>query len=84
MLSTHKNFPSFKEIVKRSNLQKIKYLGIKIDPTLNWKGQINEAIVKISRGIGMLKYTKRYLPLHTIQSMYYSIEDPHFRYCCSV
>ena len=32
----------------------------------------------------MLKYTKRYLPLHIIQSMYYCIVDSHLRYCRSV
>ena len=32
----------------------------------------------------MLKYSKRYLPLHTIQRMYNSKIDPHLRYCCSV
>ena len=79
------NFPLFQingETIESTD--KIKNLGIKIDPTLNWKEQINEAILKISRGIGMLKYTKRYLPLHTIQCMHYCIVDPHLRYCCSV
>ena len=32
----------------------------------------------------MLKYSKRYLSLQTIQMMYFSIVDSHFRYCCSV
>ena len=30
----------------------------------------------------MLKYSKRYLPLLTIQSMYKSLIEPYFRYCC--
>ena len=32
----------------------------------------------------MLRYSKKYLSLETIQRMYFSIVDPHFRYCCSV
>ena len=32
----------------------------------------------------MLKYSKKYLSLQTIQRMYFSIVDSHFRYCCSV
>ena len=32
----------------------------------------------------MLKYSKRYLSLQTIQRMYFSIVESHFRYCCSV
>ena len=39
---------------------------------------------KVSRGIGMLKYSKRYLLLFTIQSMYNSLAEPYFRYCCPV
>ena len=79
------SFPLFQingdEIESTGN---IKYLGFQIDPSLNWKEQINVAIGKISRGIGMLKYSKRYLSLQTIQRMYFSIVDSHFRYCCSV
>ena len=79
------SFPLFQisgdEIESTGN---IKYLGVQIDSSLNWKEQINVAIGKISRGIGMLKYAKRYLSLQTIQRMYFSIVGSHFRYCCSV
>ena len=79
------SFPLFQingnEIESTGN---IKYLGVQIDPSLNWKEQINVAIGKISRGIGMLKYAKRYLLLQTIQRMFFSLVDSHFRYCCSV
>ena len=79
------NFPLFEiNEEKIESTCKIKYLGVQIDPFLNWKEQINVAIGKISRGIGMLKYSKKYLSLETIQRMYFSIVDPHFRYCCSV
>ena len=32
----------------------------------------------------MLKHSKKYLPLLTIQSMYKSLVEPYFRYCCPV
>ena len=32
----------------------------------------------------MLKCSKKYLPLPTIQSIYKSLVEPYFRYCCSV
>ena len=32
----------------------------------------------------MLRRGKRYVPLTTVQSMYKSIIEPHFRFCCSV
>ena len=69
---------------KIDSTENIIYLGLKIDPSLKWKEQITAIIIKISQGIGMLKYSKRYFPLHIIQRMYYSIVDPYLRYCCSV
>ena len=44
-----------------------------VDQHLNWKEQISTIKKKASRGIGMLKYSKKYLPLLTIQSTYKSI-----------
>ena len=32
----------------------------------------------------MLKYSKKFLSLETVQKMYLGIVDPHIRYCCSV
>ena len=55
-----------------------------VDQHLNWKEKISTMKKKVSRGIGMLKYSKKYLPLLTIQSMYKSLVDPYFRYCSPV
>ena len=60
-----------------------KYLGVEVDQLLFWKEHISALIKKISKGIGMLRYGKRYLPLNMVQSMY-SIIGAHFRFCCSV
>ena len=83
--NTLTSFPLFQinddKIESKDN---IKYLGLKIDSSLNWKGQSSTISSKISRGIGMRKHSKRYLPLYTIQRIYNSIVDPHLRYCCSV
>ena len=32
----------------------------------------------------MLKYSKKFLSLETVQEMYLGIVEPHIRYCCSV
>ncbi len=69
------------EIVSMGN---IRYLGAQIDPSFDWKEQVNVSNGKISRGIGMLKHSKSYLSLQTIQKMYFSIVDPNARYCYSV
>ena len=45
-------------------INEAKYLGIQNDKTLSWKEHINIIASKIPRGIGMLRYAKRYVPLH--------------------
>ena len=82
---TSTSFPLFQIIDgKIEYTDIIKYLGLKIDSSLIWKGQISTISSKISRGIGMFKHSKRYLPFYTIQRMYISIVDPRLRYCCSI
>ena len=67
-----------------SKIKHTEYLGIEVDQYLNWDEHISALIKKISSGIGMLRYGKKYLPLTTVQSMYRSIIEPHLRFCCSV
>ena len=67
-----------------SMIKHIRYLGIEVDQFLSREVHISALIKKISRGIGMLRDGKRYLPLTTRHSIYKSIIEPHFRFCCSV
>ena len=39
---------------------------------------------KVSRTLGILKHAKKFLPLSALTSLFTSIIEPHFRYCCSV
>ena len=66
------------------NVDPIRYLGLIVDENLNWKGHINSLCTMISRAIGFLKYTRKYLPQNTLVRLYQGIVEPHFRYCCSV
>ena len=45
-----------------------KYLGVQVDQFLNWDEHLVTITRKVSRGLGMLRYAKRYLPL----------VEPHF------
>ena len=63
-------------------IKQAKYLEVMVDQHLNWKEQISTIKKEVSRGVGMLKYSKKYIPLLTIQSMYKSLVEPYFRYCC--
>ena len=65
-------------------INEAKYLGMQIDKTFGWREPINTITSKISRGTGMLRYTKRYVPLSTIKAMCRSIVEPCLRYCCKV
>ena len=40
--------------------------------------------LKVSRGLGILKHATKFLPFSALTSLYTSIVEPHFRYCCSV
>ena len=39
---------------------------------------------KYSLGLGMLRFSKKYLPIVSVQKMYRSLVEPYFRYCCPV
>ena len=65
-------------------VQKIKYLGLQIDCSLDWKEQIKAVSVKVSRAIGFLRHAKSFLPMASLKTLYTGIVEPHFRYCCSV
>ena len=53
-----------------------KYLGIEVDQFLSWDDHISVVTKMISKGIGMLRYAKRYLPLTTIEVSLSHISDP--------
>ena len=65
-------------------VSKIKLLGVLLDNSLDWKEQVQAVSLNVSRGLGILKHAKNFLPFSALTSLYTSIVEPHFRYCCSV
>ena len=65
-------------------VSKIKLLGVLLDNSLDWKEQVQAVSLKVSRGLGILKHSKKFLPFSALTSLYTSIVEPHFQYCCSV
>ena len=65
-------------------VNKIKYLRVQVDNSLGWKSQVQAVSLKVSRGLGLLKHAKKFLPFSALTNLYTSIIEPHFRYCCSV
>ena len=39
-------------------VEKTKYLGVRVDNSLDWKEHINSISAKVSRAIGLVKYAK--------------------------
>ena len=46
--------------------------------------QIANVVKKISKALGMLRYSKQYLPVKSVQTMYKSLVELYLRYCCTV
>ena len=63
---------------------KIKYLGILLDPTLSWKPHITELCKKLSRGVGMLFKIRNFCPEQVSKSLYYSLFNSHMSYGISL
>ena len=58
----------------------VKYLGVLLDEHLNWKYQINNVALKISRGIGILAKLKPFLKEKLLRSIYFSLVYSHLSY----
>ena len=65
-------------------IEHTKYLGVHVDQYLSWDVHIAEVIKEISRALGMIRHAKQYLPLSVLQTMYKSMVEPYFRFCCPV
>ena len=38
----------------------------------------------MTQAITLIRYTKKFIPKHTLKMLYQGLVEPHFRYCCSV
>ena len=65
-------------------VENIEYLGVIVDKHFSWDEQISAVTKKVSRGLGMLSFSKKYPPIVTVQEMYRSFVESCFRYSCSV
>ena len=63
-------------------VKKTKCFGVQVD-SLDWKEHIKAVSTKVSRAIGFLKHAKNILPMASLKTLYSSIVETHFRYCCS-
>ena len=61
-----------------------KFLGVQLDENLTWKNQIKSVTEKSSLANGLLNYAKYVFPEAIVTTLYTSIVERHFQYCCSV
>jgi DNA repair photolyase len=55
-----------------------------VDEHLWWDKQIDNISKKTSKGIGMLRRVKPYVPTKTLQHLYQALVQPRFDYCSMV
>ena len=65
-------------------VQKVGYLGVQFDNSLDWQQQIKAVSSKVSKALLLLKQATKFLSKSSLRSLYLSIVEPHFRYCTSL
>jgi hypothetical protein len=65
-------------------VSKSKTLGVIVDEHLSWNDQIQSIVSKSSKGIGMIRRIKKFVPQSTLLKIYNSIVLSHFDYCSLV
>ena len=58
----------------------VKFLGIFIDPALNFKFHIHSICSKVSKSMFFLRSVKNFLPAAVLKSIYFAIVHSHFVY----
>ena len=58
----------------------VKYLGVLLDQHLNWKYQIKNVALKVSRGLGIIAKLEPFLKDQLIRTIYFSVVYSHLYY----
>ena len=58
----------------------VKYLGINIDESLNWKQQISNIAIKLNKKNGTLSKLRHFIERKTLKSIYHAMSEPHLYY----
>ena len=69
------------------NIHKVKHtkaLGVIVDEQLSWKNQTESIANKASKGIGMLRRIRKFVPRSVLENVYKAIVLPYFDYCSLV
>ena len=59
----------------------VKCLGIMIDNKMNWTQHINYLNAKLCKGSWAISKLKKFVNIHTLKTIYYSLIHSHLKYC---
>ena len=71
---------NLERITTESDIPAVKFLGIFIDPNMNFKYHISSIISKVSKSMYFLRSVKNILTEKALKSVYYSLIHSHFVY----
>ena len=58
----------------------LKYLGIRIDESLNWKHHISDIAITLNRANALLFKIRNFVNVNTLKTIYYTIFEPYVNY----
>ena len=61
-----------------------KHLGLILDSESSFERHVNEIIMKAKKGIGIIKYLSKFLPIKTVDQMYKALVRSHLDYCDTI
>jgi hypothetical protein len=80
----NENFGNLKTSIERislnSSLPAIKFLGVYLDPKLNFKFHLTQIAKKISKSLYIIQSTKNLLSEKSLKSLYYALVHSHLIY----
>ena len=76
-------FPFFNESVL-PKVKEQKHLGLTLDSKLSFERHVNEKLIKAKKGIGIIKYLSKFLPIKTLDQMYKALARPRLDYCGTI
>ena len=63
---------------------KIKYLGLHLQDSLEWDNHLKVIIKKLQRAIGLLSKIRHYVPKWLLRTIYFSLFNSHLIYGCEI
>ena len=88
LFSCMKNSPNYPSLFfNESVLPKVKeqkHLGLTLDSKLSFERHANEKIIKAKKGIGIIKYLSKFLPIKTLDQMYKALVRSHLDFCDTI